>query len=127
MAAPPGWALADLLLGRITSVEHGGQQNLPGARLIWVLRAGHLAGDGRVTVNLGLRWEPYLGTSVESGAVYNFNTRQVPPRRQEHRVRERARGHALSRRRGISVRTDRAEQAVDELLAEGWRGVGPDR
>ena len=26
----------------------------------------------RVTFNLGLRWEPYLGTS-ESGAVYSFN------------------------------------------------------
>ena len=34
---------------------------------------GRTPGAQRVTFNLGLRWEPYLGTSVESGAVYNFN------------------------------------------------------
>jgi hypothetical protein len=56
-----------------------------------------------------------------------LQARQVPARRQEQRVRERARGHAVSRRRWISGRTDGAEQAVDELLAEGWRGVGRDR
>ena len=79
----------------------------------------------RVTFNLGLRWEPYLGTSVESGAVY-ASTTTTSSAASRAGVRERARGHALSRRRWISVRTDRAEQAVDELLAQGWGGVGPD-
>ena len=69
-----GLGLADLLLGRITTVEHGGQQNLPVHG--WYL--GFYGQDTwrateRVTFNLGLRWEPYLGTSVESNAVYNFN------------------------------------------------------
>jgi Carboxypeptidase regulatory-like domain/TonB dependent receptor-like, beta-barrel len=69
-----GLGLADLLLGRITTVEHGGQQNLPVHG--WYL--GFYGQDTwrateRVTFNLGLRWEPYLGTSVESNAVYNFD------------------------------------------------------
>ena len=69
-----GLGLADLLLGRITSVEHGAVQSLPVHG--WYL--GFYGQDTwrateRVTLNLGLRWEPYLGTSVESGAVYNFN------------------------------------------------------
>jgi hypothetical protein len=69
-----GHGLADLLLGRITTVEHGGQQNLPVHG--WYL--GFYGQDTwrateRMTFNLGLRWEPYLGTSVESGAVYNFD------------------------------------------------------
>jgi outer membrane receptor protein involved in Fe transport len=69
-----GLGLADLLLGRVTSVEHGAQQNLPVHG--WYL--GFYGQDTwrateRVTFNLGLRWEPYLGTSVESNAVYNFN------------------------------------------------------
>jgi hypothetical protein len=69
-----GLGLADLLLGRVTSVEHGGQQNLPVNG--WYL--GFYGQDTwrateRVTFNLGLRWEPYLGTNVESNAVYNFD------------------------------------------------------
>jgi hypothetical protein len=69
-----GLALADLLLGRVTSVEHGAQQNLPVNG--WYL--GFYGQDTwrateRLTFNLGLRWEPYLGTNVESGAVYNFD------------------------------------------------------
>ena len=27
----------------------------------------------RLTFNLGLRWEPYFGVSVDNNAVYNFN------------------------------------------------------
>jgi Carboxypeptidase regulatory-like domain len=69
-----GHGLADLLLGRVTTVEHGAQQNLPVHG--WYL--GFYGQDTwrameRVTFNLGLRWEPYFGTSVDSGAVYNFN------------------------------------------------------
>ena len=69
-----GLALADLLLGRVTSVEHGAPQDVP-------VRSNYLGFYGqdtwratdRVTLNLGLRWEPYFGVDVENNAVYNFN------------------------------------------------------
>jgi outer membrane receptor protein involved in Fe transport len=69
-----GLGLADLLLGRVTSVEHGRQQDLPIHS--WYL--GLYAQDtwratDRLTFNLGLRWEPYFGLSAENNAVYNFN------------------------------------------------------
>ena len=69
-----GLSLADMLLGRVTSVEHGGPQNVP----IHSYYMGYYAQDtwratDRVTLNLGLRWEPYLGISVDNNAVYNFN------------------------------------------------------
>jgi len=69
-----GLGLADFMLGRITTVEHGGVQDLPVHS--WYL--GFYAQDtwratNRLTFNLGLRWEPYFGVSAESNAVYNFN------------------------------------------------------
>jgi hypothetical protein len=69
-----GSALADMLLGRVTSVEHGAPQDVP----IHSYYMGFYGQDtwraaDRVTFNLGLRWEPYLGVSVDNNAVYNFN------------------------------------------------------
>jgi hypothetical protein len=69
-----GLALADLLLGRVTSVEHGAPQDVP----IHSYYVGFYGQDtwratDRLTFNLGLRWEPYFGVSVDNNAVYNFN------------------------------------------------------
>jgi hypothetical protein len=69
-----GLGLADFMLGRITTVEHGAVQDLPvHSWYLGVYAQDTWRATNRVTVNLGLRWEPYFGVSAENGAVYNFN------------------------------------------------------
>ena len=69
-----GLGLSDLLTGRVGRLEHGGPAILPMDQ--WYV--GLYAQDTwratpRVTLNYGLRWEPYFGQNVTSGAVYNFS------------------------------------------------------
>jgi hypothetical protein len=69
-----GLGLGDLLMGRVGRLEHGGPAILPMDQ--WYV--GLYAQDAwratpRVTINYGLRWEPYFGQNVTSGAVYNFS------------------------------------------------------
>jgi Carboxypeptidase regulatory-like domain len=69
-----GLGLADLLLGRVGRLEHGGPAILPMNQ--WYL--GTYVQDtwrasSRMTINMGLRWEPYFGANVLNDAVYNFS------------------------------------------------------
>ena len=69
-----GLGLADFLLGRLTRLEHGGPADMP--MHMWYV--GTYAQDTwrvnpRVTVNAGVRWEPFLGQVLENGAVYNWS------------------------------------------------------
>jgi hypothetical protein len=68
-----GLGLADLLVGRVTSVEHGG----PNRVIVNNWHMGLYAQDSwrassRVTVNAGVRWEPYFGQNVENNAIAIF-------------------------------------------------------
>ena len=68
-----GASLADLLIGRITSVEHGG----PNRVIVNNWHAGFYAQDSwrttpRLTLNMGVRWEPYFGQNVENNAIAIF-------------------------------------------------------
>jgi hypothetical protein len=68
-----GSGLSDLMVGRITSLEHGG----PALLLVNNWYMGLYAQDSwrassRVTVNGGLRWEPYFGQNVENNAISIF-------------------------------------------------------
>jgi len=69
-----GLGLADFLTGRVARLEHGGPAYMP--MHMWYV--GTYAQDTwraaqRVTVNAGVRWEPFLGQVLENGAVYNFD------------------------------------------------------
>ncbi len=69
-----GLGLADLLLGRVAILEHGG----PGILNMDMWYTGLYAQDtwrtsDRLTVNAGIRWEPFFGQSVVNGAISNFN------------------------------------------------------
>jgi outer membrane receptor protein involved in Fe transport len=69
-----GSGLSDFLLGRVGRLEHGGAAIMPMNE--WYL--GTYVQDtwratSRVTINAGVRWEPYFGANVLNGAVYNFS------------------------------------------------------
>ena len=69
-----GLGLADLLMGRVATLEHSGRAILPMDQ--WYM--GIYAQDTwqasrRVTVNAGVRWEPYFGQNLLNGAIYNFS------------------------------------------------------
>ena len=69
-----GLGLADLLMGRVGSLEHSGPAFLPMDQ--WYL--GIYAQDSwrasrRMTLNAGVRWEPYFGQNLLNGAIYNFS------------------------------------------------------
>ncbi|MBI2828622.1 MAG: TonB-dependent receptor [Acidobacteria bacterium] len=68
-----GLGLADFLTGQASQVEHTAPGTLDMSQ--WYL--GLYAQDAwratnRVTLNVGLRWEPYFGQSIEYGAIPNF-------------------------------------------------------
>jgi len=68
-----GSPLADFMIGRIASVEHGGPNilNIKNWYTGWYGQDSWRA-SSRVTVNAGLRWEPYFGQQVVNDAVTIF-------------------------------------------------------
>ncbi len=68
-----GRGLTDFLTGQASSLEHGAPNTLHMTQ--WYL--GVFAQDAwratdRLTLNLGVRWEPYFGQNITNGAVSNF-------------------------------------------------------
>ncbi len=69
-----GLGLADLLMGRVGRLEHGGPALLPMDQWytgLYVQDTWRM--NSRLTVNAGLRWEPYFGQNVLNSSVYNFS------------------------------------------------------
>ena len=69
-----GLGLADFLMGRVARLEHGG----PGALPMDQWHIGIYGQDtwrmtSRVTLNAGLRWEPYFGQNILNNAISNFS------------------------------------------------------
>ena len=78
-ARRPASALADFLTGQASLVRHGA----PGMLHMNQWYIGVYAQDtwratDRVTLNVGLRWEPYFGQNIDNGAISNFVARELP-------------------------------------------------
>jgi hypothetical protein len=69
-----GLGLADFLLGRVATLEHGGRS---GITLTQVYEALYVQdswrASDRVTVNGGVRWEPFFGQQISDGSIANFS------------------------------------------------------
>ena len=69
-----GLPLSDFLSGQLFRLEHGAPGLLPldqtyiglYAQDSWRLR-------DRITLNLGMRWEPFFGQNIKNGAISNFS------------------------------------------------------
>jgi hypothetical protein len=69
-----GAGLADFLLGRVTTLEHGGPAIIPvDQKYLGLYAQDTWRAKPRVTINGGLRWEPYFGQQVENGALSIFS------------------------------------------------------
>ena len=69
-----GLGMADLLLGRVSLMEQGdaGGVNLSQWYTGLYAQDTWRAAD-RVTINAGVRWEPFTGQQIDFGAIANFN------------------------------------------------------
>jgi hypothetical protein len=69
-----GAGLADFLLGRVSTFTHGARS---GVNFTQVYQGYFVADEwratDRVTVNAGLRWEPFFGQQIYNGSVANFD------------------------------------------------------
>ena len=68
-----GHALADLLTGRVSRLEIGGP-NILDISNVYLGAYGQDAwrASDRVTINVGIRWEPYFGQSLNNNAIVLF-------------------------------------------------------
>ena len=69
-----GLGLADFLLGRAATLQHGTATGVTLEQWYWgayVQDAWRVS--NRVTLNAGVRWEPFFGQTILNGAVPNFS------------------------------------------------------
>ena len=70
-----GLGLADLLMGRVGSLTHSGPAVLPMDQwYVGIYAQDSWRASERLTVNAGVRWEPYFGQNLLNGAIYNFSS-----------------------------------------------------
>ncbi len=69
-----GAGLADFLIGRVTTLEQGGPAIIPvDEKYLGLYAQDTWRARPRLTINGGLRWEPYFGQQIENGALSIFN------------------------------------------------------
>ena len=69
-----GLGLADLLLGRVATIDQSGLSGVDYYQWYQALYAQDTwRATERITINGGIRWEPYLGENMRNGAISNFS------------------------------------------------------
>ena len=80
-----------------------------------------------ITLNAGLRWEPFLGQNVRNNAIYNFSRENYQQRIRSTVFPNAPLGLDLSRRSRLPLRPVGARQAVGEPGAARRHRLGCDR
>ena len=76
-----GLGLGDFLLGRVSVFSHNSYVGVTFHQLYQGLYAQDAwRATDRITVNAGVRWEPFSGQRLTQGSVTNFNEDNVPAR-----------------------------------------------
>ncbi len=69
-----GIGLADFMVGQVSTLTHGTPSILHNHQwYIGTYVQDTLRASNRLTLNLGIRWEPYFGTWSDNGAISNFS------------------------------------------------------
>ena len=69
-----GLGLSDLLMGRVGRLTHGGPAVLPMDQwYVGIYAQDSWRASDHLSVNAGVRWEPYFGQNLLNGAIYNFS------------------------------------------------------
>ena len=111
----PAWGWRTSCSGRVGALEHGGRRRPPIDQ--WYI--GLYAQDtwrttDRVTLNAGLRWEPFFGQNIMNGAISQLQPRQLPEGREEHGVQQGAgRARSILATPGFPPGGSGPQQAVD--------------
>ena len=120
-----GLGLADLLLGRVATIDQSGLSGVDYYQWYQALYAQDTwRATSRVTVNAGLRWEPFFSQNLTRGANTIFDRDLFRQNVRSTVFRNAPAGLHLPWRPGLPARHVGFEQEVDELLAAHRRGVG---
>ena len=123
-----GIGLADFLVGQVATLTHGTPSILHNYQ--WyngVYGQDAWRATDRLTLNLGLRWEPYFGTWSKNGAISNFSLDNFHNGVRSTVFVNAPPGLIYPGDAGVSFRQHGVEQEVDECFPAPGPCVGCER
>jgi hypothetical protein len=113
------------MVGRASAFSHGSPNKNTNHQLyIGVYGQDAWRLSDRLTANIGLRWDPYLGTVWDRGTISNFSLGELQGGHPQHQLPERPARTAVPGRQGVPRGQVRHEQAVRQRVAARGSRLG---